>query len=255
MSTRAKSRETLHCLRSRKVQAAARTPPSQYALFAQDSWKVTRRLTVDYGLRWDYATAAREEYGRSANLGTNVPNPAAGGRLGAPIFEATCHCTFVSNYPYAVGPRLGVAYQLDEKTVFRGGWGFAYGFPPDINLQNTADITNTPSGINAYLPLNVPGTIPQPAWPNFSVSQTPLPGAISSGFLGYLDPGASRPPRQNQWSIGVQREITRNSVIEAAYVGNRGVWWTGPLGYLNQVSPGTFAAYGLSPYNKPTDNL
>jgi hypothetical protein len=53
----------------------------------------------------------------------------------------------------------------------------------------------------------------------------------------------------------VQREITRNTVIEAAYVGNRGVWWSGPLGYLNQVSPGTFAAYGLSPYTNPTDNL
>jgi hypothetical protein len=233
----------------------ARMFKSQYALFAQDSWKVTRRLTVDYGVRWDYATAAQEEYGRSADLGTNVPNPAAGGRLGAPIFQATCNCTFVSNYPYALGPRLGVAYQLDSKTVLRGGWGFAYSFAPDINLQNTADVTNTPSGINAYLPLNVPGTIPQPVWPNFSVSQTPLPGATSSSFLAYLDPGASRPPRQNQWSIGVQREITRNTVIEAAYVGNRGVWWSGPMGYLNQVSPGAFAAFGLSPYTNSTDNL
>ncbi|HEY6342738.1 MAG TPA: TonB-dependent receptor [Bryobacteraceae bacterium] len=233
----------------------ARMFKSQWALFAQDSWKVTRRLTVDYGVRWDYATAAQEEYGRSADLGTSVPNPAAGGRLGAPIFQATCNCTFVSNYPYAVGPRLGIAYQLDSKTVFRGGWGFAYGFAPDISQQNTADITNTPSGINAYLPLNVPGTVPQPVWPNFSVSQTPLPGAITSGFLAYLDPGASRPPRQNQWSIGVQREITRNMVIEAAYVGNRGVWWSGPLGYLNQVSPGAFAAFGLSPYTNATDNL
>ena len=53
----------------------------------------------------------------------------------------------------------------------------------------------------------------------------------------------------------MQREITRNTVIEAAYVGNRGVWWPGPLGYLNQVGPGTFAAYGLSPYTNPADNL
>ncbi|HEY7334534.1 MAG TPA: TonB-dependent receptor [Bryobacteraceae bacterium] len=236
----------------------------QWALFVQDSWKVTRKLTLDYGLRWDYATAAQEEHGRSANLGVNVPNPVVGGRLGAPIFEATCKCTFLSNYPYAIGPRLGVAYQLDSKTVFRGGWGIAYGFPPDISLQNTADITNTPSGVNAYLPLNVPGTIPQPAWPNFSVSQTPLPGSITSSFLAFLDPGASRPPRQNQWSIGIQREITHNTVIEASYVANRGVWWgggtatapVGPLGYLNQVSPQGFAAYnGLAPYTNATDNL
>ncbi len=232
----------------------ARMFKQQWALFIQDSWKVTRKLTVDYGLRWDYATAAQEEYGRSANLGF-VPNPAVGGRIGAPIFEATCGCNFVSNYPYAIGPRLGIAYQINPKTVFRGGWGIAYGFAPDINIQNTADVTNTPTGVNAFLPLNVPGTIPQPVWPNFSPSQTPLPGATTSGFLSYLDPHASRPPRQNQWSAGVQREITHNAVIEASYVGNRGVWWTGPLGYINQVGPAGFAAYGLSPYSNAADNL
>jgi hypothetical protein len=233
----------------------ARMYKSQWALFVQDSWKITRRLTIDYGLRWDYATAARESHGRSANLDPNLANAAAGGRPGAAAFEATCNCTFVSNYPYAIGPRLGIAYQLNAKTVFRGGWGLAYGFAPDINIQNTANITNTATGVSAYLPLNTPGTIPQPVWPNFSSSQTPLPGSITSGFLAYLDPSASRPPRQNQWSIGVQREITHNTVIEASYVGNRGVWWTGPLGYLNQVSPQAFSAYGLSPYTNATDNL
>ena len=240
----------------------ARMYKSQWALFAQDSWKITRRLTVDYGLRWDYATAARESHGRSANLGY-IPNPAAGGHIGAAIFEATCGCTFVSNYPYAVGPRLGVAFQLNNKTVFRGGWGFAYGFPADINLQNTGQLTNSPTGINAFASVDTPGTMPQPTWPNFSPAQTPLAGATSSTFLSFLDPGAARPPRQNQWSLGIQREITQNFVLEAAYVGNRGVWWgggtpavpTGPLGYLNQVSPEVFKAYGLSPYTNATDNL
>ncbi len=93
----------------------ARMFKQQWAMFVQDSWKVTRNLTVDYGLRWDYATAAREEHGRSANLSLTTPNPAAGGRLGAPIFEATCGCTFVKNYPYAIGPRLGVRLRLQRQ--------------------------------------------------------------------------------------------------------------------------------------------
>ena len=236
---------------------------SQWGLFLQDSWKVTRRLTLDYGVRWDYATVPSEEHGRSANLGLTTPNPAAGGHLGAAIFQATCHCTFASPYPYGVGPRLGVAYQINSKTVFRGGWGFAYGVPNDLTLQNTANIINTPTGINSYLALNAAGTIPQPAWPNFDPAQTPLPGATTSGFLSYVDPQAARLPRQNQWSIGIQREITLNTVIEASYVGNRGVWWSagsstgtnGPYGYVNQVSPDVFAHYGLSPYTNPTDNL
>ena len=236
---------------------------SQWGLFLQDSWKVTRRLTVDYGLRWDYATVPTEEHGRSADLGLTVPNPAAGGRLGAAIFQATCKCTFASPYPYAIGPRLGVAFALNPKTVIRGGWGFVYGYPNDLTLQNTANVINTPTGINSYLALNTAGTIPQPVWPNFDPGQTPLPGATTSGFLSYIDHGTARLPRQNQWSIGIQREITPNTLIEASYVGNRGVWWSGgtatapvgPFGYLNQVSPQVFATYGLSPYTNPTDNL
>ena len=133
---------------------------SQWGFFIQDSWKLTRRLTVDYGLRWDYATPAHEEYGRSANLSLTTPNPAAGGRPGAAIFEATCHCNFVSSYPYAIGPRLGIAYSINPKTVLRAGWGFAYAVPPDISLQNTGQLVNTPTGVNAYAPLNVLGTVP-----------------------------------------------------------------------------------------------
>jgi hypothetical protein len=241
----------------------ARMFKSQWGLFLQDSWKLTRKLTVDYGLRWDYGTPAHEEYGRSANLSLTTPNPAAGGRPGAAIFEATCHCSFVTAYPYAIGPRLGIAWSMDSKTVLRAGWGFAYAVPPDISLQNTGQLVNTPTGVNAYAPLNAAGTVPQPVWPNFSVGQTPLPGTTTSGFLSYLDPGAARPARQNQYSIGIQREITPNTVVEASYVANRGVWWSGgtaaaplgPLGYVNQISPAAFAAYGLSPYTNAADNL
>jgi hypothetical protein len=83
----------------------ARMFKTQWATFIQDSWKITRKLTVDYGLRWDLATPATEEHGRSANLSLTTPNPSAGGRLGAAIFQATCNCSFVGSYPYAIGPR------------------------------------------------------------------------------------------------------------------------------------------------------
>jgi hypothetical protein len=93
-------------------------------------------------------------------------------------------------------------------------------------------------------------------WPNFDPGQTPLPGQ-TTGFTGFtlLDRNAARPPRQAQYSIGVQREITADLVVEASYVGNRGVWWPGPLGLLNQVSPARFAQFGLDPYHNPADNL
>jgi hypothetical protein len=65
--------------------------------------------------------------------------------------------------------------------------------------------------------------------------------------VGLLDPNAGRPPRQNQWSIGIQREITRNIVAEASYVGNRGVWWQAPsLEDVNAVTPAILAAHGMN---------
>src|SRR5262245_42480723 len=238
---------------------------SQWAFYWQDSWKVSRKLTLDYGLRWDYASVPREQYGRSANLGLTTPNPAAGGIPGAAIFQSTCNCDFADAYPWAFGPRLGVAYQLTPKTVLRGGWGFAYGFAPDINVNTSASQANTPGGTNSFLNVSATGSVPQPVWPNFDPGQTPLPGSIV-GFTGFsfIDRNAARPPRQNQYSFGIQREITRDFVVDASYVGNRGVWWTtgattsaltGPLGLLHQVSPERFAQFGLDPYNNSDDNV
>jgi hypothetical protein len=234
----------------------ARMGKSQWGVYAQDSWKATRKLTLNYGLRWDLATPTEEQYGRSANLGVNVPNPAVGGRLGAPIFQQTCNCDFMKTYKLAFGPRLGVAYQLDEKTVLRGGWGIAYGFTPDIGNSSSAQQTSTAVGINSFFNYASPTFLPQPTWPNFNPGQTPLPGQIV-GFNGFtfIDPNAARPPRQNQWSMGVQRELGKDLVLDASYVANRGVWWPGPLGNLNQVSPRAFASVGLNPYSNPADNL
>jgi len=251
------------------VQSAAQGAPrdtrmgqQQWGLFLQDSWKVSRKLTLDLGVRWDYGVAGREQYGRSANFAPNLPNPSAAGRPGAFIYEATCNCRFVSNYPFAIGPRIGLAYQINSKTVLRGGWGFAYAPSADIGASTANSLTNQPAGTNGFLNIQDPGTLPKPVWPNFNPGIYPLivnGVGTTNNALAALDANISRPPRQNQWSIGLQREINRNLVVEASYVANRGVWWTGlgqqNLGLLNQVSPATFAAYGLHPYTNAADNL
>jgi len=106
--------------------ASLRTGKHFLSFFAQDSWKVTRKLTLDYGLRYDYFTHPTEQYGRQPSLSPSVPNPTAGGFSGGIIYEATCNCSFAKDYRYAFGPRFGLAYQFLEKTVFRMGIGIAY---------------------------------------------------------------------------------------------------------------------------------
>jgi hypothetical protein len=229
------------------VPLVAGTSKTQWALFAQDTWKVTRKFTLDYGLRWDYGTYAREHYGRYGNFNPTVANPSAGGHPGGRIYEALCDCTFAANYPYAIGPRIGIAYQLNSKTVLRGGFGVVYSA---TGTASGAAVNTANAGTPGFGQLvgqfrdGVPSNV-QPQFPNFDIAAGQPNGAVV-GQPAYLDPNAGRPARQYQWSIGMQREITRNLVVEASYVANRGVWWPAGLMSVNAMSEQILSQYGFS---------
>ncbi|HWF10183.1 MAG TPA: carboxypeptidase-like regulatory domain-containing protein [Bryobacteraceae bacterium] len=228
---------------------AAMTENYESALFLQDSWKVTRKLTVDYGLRWDYGTYQHEQFGRYASFSSTVANPSAGGHLGGQIFEATCNCNFAHNYPYAIGPRLGAAYQVNSKTVVNGGFGIVYG----ANTAQTGSTTNVASAstpgfgqIVGQLQNGIPSNV-SIQWPTFSAGAGQAPGAVVAPPT-LLDPNAGRPMRLLQWNFTVQREITPNMIVKAAYVGNRGVWEEAgtSLAPQNAVSQATLQSLGFT---------
>jgi len=248
----------------------------QWGFYAQDSWKVTRKLTVDLGLRYDYSRYFQEQYGRSPNFAPDLANPTAGGHLGAVTYQAICNCAFAHNYPWGLGPRIGLAYQVLPKTVLRGGFAIVY-TGTGFNGQTGSASANNPLG-----PASTPGqpvmtwgqgvtangaplTPSQIAWPNFSPGYYPIAGVIPGTGPQYYDPEAGRPARQYQWSFSIQREVVANLLVEASYIGNRGVWWpTGlvtpavagyPLGSLvnyNYLSTSLLNHYGLS-LNNPGD--
>jgi hypothetical protein len=223
-----------------------------WGFFAQDSWKVTRKLTVDYGLRYDYATPEHEQYGRLGQLDPTVANPNAGGAPGGFRYASTCNCQFYQKaYPYGLGPRIGAAYQVTPKTVVRAGWGFNYQFiaNPAGGLVSASG-TYPLSGINPFVNISTPGAIVQPSWP--VTNPTIYPVAGTAGVTGQTpivpDANENRPPRINQFSVSIQREITRDFVVEASYVANRAVWLAGTLGRLSQISPQKYAQFGFYPY-------
>jgi carboxypeptidase family protein/TonB-dependent receptor-like protein len=234
-----------------------RNGKQQWSLFLQDSWKLTRTITLDYGVRWDYGTAFSEEYGREMNFSPTLANPNAGGLPGGWIFGATCHCSFANNYPYAIGPRVGLAWQITPKTVLRAGWGLLYGQTAVTSLgianPGTA-VTNQVQSVGQGTPaMTLSGGIPQttiPSWPVFNAGIFPGTSPISTTLpagVGFYDPNAGRPPRQNQWSVGLQRELTKDLVVEASYVGNRGVWWQAPgLENINAITPAILAAHNIN---------
>src|SRR5207248_1245438 len=101
--------------------------------------------------------------------------------------------------------------------------------------------------INAFVNISSPGAILQPTWPVTDPFVFPTRGATTPAPTD-PDRNVNRPPRQNQWSVGIQREITKDFVLEGSYVANRVAWLAGPLGFLSQLSAETYAKYGLYPY-------
>jgi Carboxypeptidase regulatory-like domain len=259
-------------------------PPSEgtrlgmhaYSIYLQDSWKATRKLTLELGLRWDYETLWSEEHGLMQNADFAAPDPLLGGRIGTIEYGATCHCTYAPPYPFAIGPHLGVAYQITPKTVFRAGGAISYAAAADQAGLNTSvpDFLSLqppgyglPAAVLKYGDPYAPGNVYNNPVLSFNTFLTtpeyppvPASGVVppSSPFIS-IAPNSARPPRIFQWSIGIQRELFPNAVLDVAYVGNRGAWWTAPLlstlNY-NGVSPQTLLSqYGLNVQNPADANL
>jgi hypothetical protein len=104
-----------------------------FAPYVQDDWKVTPKLTLNLGLRWDYIPTYNEVLDRWSFLNPNIANPVTG-NMGALQFAGTyggngvsCNChSPVNNYYKNFGPRFGLAYSLNDKTVIRGGYALLY---------------------------------------------------------------------------------------------------------------------------------
>jgi len=228
----------------------------QLGFYAQDTWKVTRKFTLDYGLRYDYSTYLKEQYGRSPFFSAATVHPQAG-LPGGVIYEGygpnRCDCVVAKNYPFAFAPRLGAAYQINTKTVFRIGFGIVYSGTETNNmaaggLAGSSNTAPTPSfGFPVTtLAVGIPVSFRPLEWPSYNPAQYPTAFPTPGASAALIDPNAGRPARQYQWSVGFQREITRNLAVEASYVANRGIWWNAPgLLNVNAITPERVASFGL----------
>ena len=254
---------------STSVNAAERQKRTFF--YGQDSWRISPKFTMSYGLRWEIyfpETVNAKGNGGFANLDQGVINVAGYGGVGSN--------GNVANTYKAVAPRLSFAYQFDSKTVVRLGYGrgfdigvFGSNFGhvvtqnlPVLAKQDLADsnfnplATNNRSAIFTLNPANAgPGLTSSFGPPSFNFS--PILGSISAnGTLpidgidgttqGNARPRVQRLPTIDQWNATVQRQITPTLNITASYIGNKGthVFAGGGPSY-NSNQPAVGAGTGL----------
>ena len=214
-----------------------------YALFAQDEWRATQRLTLSYGLRWEGNGAPFEPNGAASGFSPLIPNPAAGGRLGALVYAGSgagrSGSRSLSDGWYGgYGPRLGVAYQATAKTVIRasGGIYFAPGFRSRLIAYgfSNGNSTNSPTG---YAPVYNWTTAAYP--PNFPRAPFIDPSFQNGQAVSSILPGTSRMPQILTWTFSIQRELARNLTFEGTYVGSHSTHLIlgGSLSNMNTLDP------------------
>jgi hypothetical protein len=187
--------------------------------FGEDDWKVTPKLTLNLGLRYDFATPAVEASNRMANF-----NPAGNGSLVFARGGSLQDRALVQPNDTNFAPRVGASYAVDDKTVVRGGYGIYYTVLERIGSEDELAL-NPPNLINKTIASNVaPVLTPATGFPTGFLSaptvndQSIAQGVLKPFHLRAVNPSISVPTIQ-QWSFGVQRQITPAWLAEADYVG------------------------------------
>jgi Carboxypeptidase regulatory-like domain/TonB dependent receptor len=216
------------------------------AVFLQDDWKVSRKLTLNLGLRWERESPMTDRYNIFTNFNLTAPSPlkVAGLNLaGAPFYPAATSggsrgMTDADNKHF--GPRTGFAYQATDKLVVRGGFGMSYiptkGIPipswTGFRVTNpvVASINGGSTPFNT-LPNPYPNGISFPTGSSLGAS-TGL-GSDMQAILRNVSPGYSM-----QWNTTIQYQPKGDWLVETAYIGSRGVHLlTSQAQNLDQLNP------------------
>ena len=215
------------------------------SFYVQDNWRLTPKLTLNYGLRDDLVTPWTERSNRLAGF-----SPLNGGQLLPVGSDPAFPGNHITNGRYTnFGPRFGFSYALTNKTVIRGGAGIFYAFENNTSNVNQAVnapfhgslvATNSSSNYAAALPISA----------GFPAARPTLYPTAGTNFVYY--PRSYKNPSANEWNLNVQTQLTSKDVLSVAYVGQTGVHVL-VVNNINLASPGPGAVAARRPYPNLAD--
>ena len=192
----------------------------QYGIYAQDQWQVSHKLTLTYGLRWEYyPILTRQNEGiQRYDFATN--SVILGGVDGQPSAAGSS----ASKTQFA--PRLGLAYRADEKTVLRAGYGISndsYPFSRAMRDPYPVTIAQTVNANNSYVPVatfatGIPGFATVAPVINNGIAQLPL-----TAYTKTLPSGTFRRGYVESWNATVERALPAGFDFTASYVGSQAI--------------------------------
>jgi hypothetical protein len=234
-------------------QASGELRSTYYGIYLQDSWKITSKLTVNYGIRYEYQQPWSDKYDHIVNLAFSWNNsfepyyvragngPPLADKV-PPPWPAPPQFTLVRNGEYGNtnikpdhnnwGPRAGIAYSLDSKTVIRTGGGIYY--VHDFQNAQFDSVRNPPFSFRGNQN-SINNLIPNLTWNN----------AIENGVPGYyLENQWDEPTtRTYQWMFGIERRLTQSATLETDYVGSADAYVERFVFYNNGLpAPGSAVA-------------
>jgi hypothetical protein len=234
--------------------------------YFQDDWKVSPKLTLNLGLRYEYtgpisggAYVGLTDWTQLSggkvegfsNFDPTRPNPAAGNRPGALVHSgegADRVNPMFDGYKKAFGPRVGLAYQIMPGTVIRayGGRSFAAVKTTGGSTHFEGLILNVNYNSNDLSTNDFPTLLDRglPAWTKPPFISPSFSNDMNTYFWQRQDSG--RPPDYSTWNLDVQREVARNTVFTAGYTGTKGSHLSSGILNINQVDPRYIRQYGVT---------